>query len=89
MALDVVKRCQSDVMPVVVFATAYDEYAIRAFEANAVDYLLKPFEADRVHSCGYYVRRDRSVICGPCKAGRKRRLRPLRDSKGGTRTAGK
>jgi two-component system LytT family response regulator len=48
--LDVVKRCQSDVMPVVVFATAYDEYAIRAFEANAVDYLLKPFEADRVHS---------------------------------------
>ena len=35
-------------MPVVVFATAYDEYAVRAFEANAVDYLLKPFEADRV-----------------------------------------
>ena len=46
--LDVVKRCQSDVMPVVVFATAYDEYAVRAFEANAVDYLLKPFEAERV-----------------------------------------
>lgn len=48
--LEVVKRCQSDVMPVVVFATAYDEYAVRAFEANAVDYLLKPFEADRVQS---------------------------------------
>ena len=46
--LDVVKRCQSDVMPVVVFATAYDEYAVRAFEANAVDYLLKPFVAERV-----------------------------------------
>ena len=48
--LEVVRRCQSDVMPVVVFATAYDEYAVRAFEANAVDYLLKPFETDRVQS---------------------------------------
>ena len=46
--LDVVKRCQSDIMPAVVFATAYDEYAVRAFEANAVDYLLKPFESARV-----------------------------------------
>lgn len=46
--LDVVKRCQNDVMPAVVFATAYDEYAVRAFDANAVDYLLKPFEGKRV-----------------------------------------
>ena len=30
----------------VVFATAYDEYAIRAFDVHAVDYLLKPFEED-------------------------------------------
>ena len=45
---EVVKRCQGDTMPVVIFATAYDEYAVRAFEANAVDYLLKPFEAERV-----------------------------------------
>ncbi|MCX7780744.1 MAG: LytTR family DNA-binding domain-containing protein [Negativicutes bacterium] len=34
----------------VVFATAYDEYALRAFEVGAVDYLLKPFEAERVHA---------------------------------------
>src|SRR6185436_314077 len=33
--------------PVVVFVTAYDEYAVRAFEVNAVDYLLKPFDRDR------------------------------------------
>jgi two-component system, LytTR family, response regulator len=33
--------------PIVVFATAYDQYAIRAFEACAVDYLLKPFSDDR------------------------------------------
>ena len=33
--------------PAVVFVTAYDEYAMRAFDAHAVDYLLKPFSAER------------------------------------------
>jgi two-component system LytT family response regulator len=33
--------------PAIVFCTAYDQYAIRAFEVHAVDYLLKPFGADR------------------------------------------
>jgi two-component system LytT family response regulator len=35
-------------MPVVVFVTAYDKYAIQAFEVNAVDYLLKPFDQSRL-----------------------------------------
>ena len=35
-------------LPQVVFATAYDQYAVRAFEVNAVDYLLKPFDRTRV-----------------------------------------
>lgn len=35
--------------PVVVFVTAYDEFALRAFEVEAVDYLLKPFSDDRFH----------------------------------------
>lgn len=35
-------------LPIVVFATAYDEYAVRAFETNAADYLLKPFSDNRV-----------------------------------------
>lgn len=36
--------------PRVVFATAYDEYALDAFDANAVDYILKPFEQSRVNA---------------------------------------
>jgi DNA-binding LytR/AlgR family response regulator len=35
-------------LPQVVFATAYDRYAVKAFEVNAVDYLLKPFDESRV-----------------------------------------
>jgi two-component system LytT family response regulator/two-component system response regulator LytT len=35
-------------LPQVVFATAYDQYAVRAFEVNAIDYLLKPFDRARV-----------------------------------------
>jgi two-component system, LytTR family, response regulator len=36
-------------MPVVIFTTAYDQYAIRAFEAHVLDYLLKPFDQERLH----------------------------------------
>jgi len=36
-------------MPVVIFTSAYDQYAIRAFEAHALDYLLKPFDQSRLH----------------------------------------
>jgi two-component system, LytTR family, response regulator len=36
-------------MPAVIFTSAYDQYAIRAFEANALDYLLKPFDQERLH----------------------------------------
>ena len=36
-------------LPQIVFATAYDQYAVKAFEVNAVDYLLKPFDKKRVN----------------------------------------
>src|SRR5437763_1718674 len=35
-------------LPLLVFVTAYDEYALRAFEVDAVDYLLKPFDQERL-----------------------------------------
>ena len=39
---------ESDLMPLVVFVTAYDEFALKAFEENALDYLLKPVQPDRL-----------------------------------------
>ena len=43
----VVKEVGGDQMPAVVFVTAYDKYAIEAFEINAIDYLLKPVSRER------------------------------------------
>jgi len=46
--LAVVRSVKTKPMPLFAFVTAYDEYAIRAFEVNAVDYLLKPVEKARL-----------------------------------------
>ena len=45
---EVVRRLQGDTIPLVVFATAYDQYAIEAFEVDAVDYVMKPLEDERL-----------------------------------------
>lgn len=44
---DVIRRVGPDHMPAVVFVTAFDEFAVGAFEVNAVDYVLKPFDDER------------------------------------------
>ncbi len=44
---DVLRKLKSDERPLVVFVTAFNQHALRAFEVHAVDYLLKPFEDDR------------------------------------------
>ena len=46
--LEAVERTQADRLPAVIFATAYDEYACKAFDLHAVDYILKPFDPERV-----------------------------------------
>lgn len=47
--LEVCAAVGADRMPCVVFVTAYDRFALRAFEVHAVDYLLKPIDRDRFH----------------------------------------
>jgi len=46
--LEVAAQLESDAAPLLVFVTAFDEHAIRAFDLNAVDYLLKPYDRDRL-----------------------------------------
>ena len=53
---EIVQQLQGD-PPAVVFITAYDEYAVRAFEANAIDYLLKPVRQERLERALDRVRR--------------------------------
>ena len=46
--IEVVKALASDIMPIIIFTTAYDKYAVSAFDLNAVDYLLKPLDEKQV-----------------------------------------
>jgi len=63
--LEVLAELEPDQRPLVVFATAYDQYAVDAFENNAVDYLLKPFDdrrlAQAVERVKEHLRREQAV----------------------------
>jgi two-component system LytT family response regulator len=48
--LDVVRRLPPDLLPVIAFVTAFDDFAIDAFELNAIDYVLKPARKERVEA---------------------------------------
>lgn len=56
---EVLRRVPQALLPVVIFATAYDQHALRAFEAHALDYLLKPFKPTRFAEA---VQRARDLI---------------------------
>jgi two-component system LytT family response regulator len=45
---EMIREIQADIMPMIIFVTAYDAFAVDAFEAHAVDYLLKPVEKERL-----------------------------------------
>lgn len=69
--LDVVREVGVAAMPDVVFVTAYDEYAVRAFEARAMDYLVKPIGAERFGEALARVRaraRDREALAASAGA---------------------
>jgi len=76
--LEVVREVGPQRMPMVVFVTAYDEYAVRAFELNAVDYLLKPFDDERLIRG---IEKARERLFGSDPAALVERLRALLDQR--------
>jgi two-component system, LytTR family, response regulator LytT len=54
-------------LPYIVFATAYDQYAVQAFEVNAVDYILKPFDKQRVSRAIERARKIQSAQASPAE----------------------
>ncbi len=63
--LDVVATIGAGRMPATVFVTAYEQYAVKAFEANAVDYLVKPFSRERFAATLQRARQRLSAAVGP------------------------
>lgn len=58
--LEMISEIQGDIMPMVVFVTAYDDYAVEAFKVHAVDYLLKPVENERLEEAIAIAREQKS-----------------------------
>src|SRR5215470_19616466 len=46
---EVLNKIPVEALPIIIFTTAFDRHAVRAFEAHALDYLLKPFDQERLH----------------------------------------
>ncbi len=71
---DVIDGVRDVGSPLIVFTTAYSEYAVRAFEVEAVDYLLKPFDRERFMRS---VERIRTALAEPDRSDLEERMRRL------------
>jgi two-component system LytT family response regulator len=71
---DVIADLGSSKLPAIVFVTAYDRFAIKAFEVHAIDYLLKPFDAERF---GQALKHAKSQIGKPDSPGKGEAIREL------------
>ncbi len=67
--------------PLIIFATAFDQYAVRAFDANAIDYVLKPFSENRIRKS---IERAKELISSKGKTVTIQELDRLIESIGGT-----
>jgi two-component system, LytTR family, response regulator len=65
---EVLQQISVAFLPLVVFVTAYEQYAIRAFEVNALDYLLKPFDEERFAAAMSRVKARLAEEAGPVRA---------------------
>jgi two-component system LytT family response regulator len=79
---EVIESVSPDHLPIVVFVTAYDRYALKAFETHALDYLLKPFTASRFHAA---IDRARLEVAKSGDHGTHQRLIELLDERRRTR----
>ena len=71
---DVLAELGAAHMPAVIFVTAYDKFALRAFEAQALDYLLKPFGVERARAA---LERARTFLAGGTRRGFEKQLAGL------------
>jgi two-component system, LytTR family, response regulator len=79
---DVVRAMQDAHLPLIIFVTAYDDYALRAFDVHALDYLLKPVEKDRLFEA---VTRAKDQVLSGARSSQNARLRELVNDKAGPR----
>jgi two-component system LytT family response regulator len=64
---DVLSKSEKENLPFIIFVTAYDQYALKAFDVKAVDYLLKPYDNERFtqaleHARNQIVQKDESLL---------------------------
>ena len=79
--LEVCRALSDGPLPLVIFVTAYDQYALPAFEVHAIDYLLKPFDQDRFRKSLHHAREQ--ILRGQTQPLNERLLAFLQDFKTG------